>query len=90
MKQLLISSKLRCPGLIAGANFLAERFFMDGNKVFADALVDAYDVCLEKLFGVFVSELASGQLLDDAGQRFKAGVNAANQAFRYAQQLGDG
>ncbi|MBP2654269.1 MAG: hypothetical protein H6Q73_1838 [Firmicutes bacterium] len=63
---------------------------MIDKMVFENALVDAYDVCLEKLFGAFVSELASGQLIDDAGQRFKAGVDFANQAFAYAKQLREG
>jgi len=63
---------------------------LDDTKVYQDALEDAYGCCIEKMFCVFVNGLATGQPLDEAGQKFKAGVELTNQAFDYAKQLMEG
>lgn len=52
-----------------------------------DGLQDAYDDYIENLFHVFVNEIISGQDIEEAATRFKAGVEITNKAFVKAKEI---
>lgn len=52
-----------------------------------EALESAYEDYIERLFSIFVHEIASGQNIDDAAANFKAGVIIANQALAKAKEI---